>query len=378
VEDVPFDPAPPVSSPAPAGGCARAGCSAQLCVEAEKAASIITTCEFRPEYACYDNATCERQPTGECGWTQTNELQQCLQTSNSPQTEVHYTTRGRGKPNRRNYCAYFYSHLIAVHSTIPVDMSYVRSNTLCMNNTYLLLAITAVIIIGGFWFISNSSAPEETVSEEMEQATYTYSCDSGAGFTMSHSGDLSTIVIVPSDGSPFGQTTLTSVASGAGARFEGDGVVFIGAGEEVQLTAGGVTHVCNPLPSQDEAPFNFGDAGEGGGVKQDVSLIVSENILGSWRSVEDEKFVREFRRDGVVVDFYDSEEVSTGLWVAFERGVNAPEVAFPLKGNTVYIQMTEEGTQADTLNFELVKLTPERLDLIYLDRGGALSFRKIQ
>jgi len=88
VEDVPFDPAPPVSSPAPAGGCARAGCSAQLCVEAEKAASIITTCEFRPEYACYDNATCERQPTGECGWTQTNELQQCLQTSNRPQADV--------------------------------------------------------------------------------------------------------------------------------------------------------------------------------------------------------------------------------------------------------------------------------------------------
>lgn len=61
-----------------ANGCAVAGCSQQLCVPAIEADNIITTCEFRAEYACYREASCEPQANGECGWTPTAELQQCL------------------------------------------------------------------------------------------------------------------------------------------------------------------------------------------------------------------------------------------------------------------------------------------------------------
>lgn len=61
-----------------ANGCAVAGCSGQLCVSAEEASTIITTCEFRAEYACYREASCEPQADGKCGWTETPELQQCL------------------------------------------------------------------------------------------------------------------------------------------------------------------------------------------------------------------------------------------------------------------------------------------------------------
>jgi hypothetical protein len=58
------------------GGCARAGCSSQLCVpEGEER---MTTCEFRPEYACYRDARCERQPDGSCGFTPSPELEACL------------------------------------------------------------------------------------------------------------------------------------------------------------------------------------------------------------------------------------------------------------------------------------------------------------
>jgi len=61
------------------GGCVLAGCSSQLCVEENEAADIITTCEFRPEYACYQSVgRCERQVDEQCGWTLTPELQQCL------------------------------------------------------------------------------------------------------------------------------------------------------------------------------------------------------------------------------------------------------------------------------------------------------------
>lgn len=59
-------------------GCMVAGCSGQLCVNEGDEVNIITTCEWRSEYQCYENARCEKQPNGKCGWTQTPELKQCL------------------------------------------------------------------------------------------------------------------------------------------------------------------------------------------------------------------------------------------------------------------------------------------------------------
>lgn len=55
--------------------CFVGGCSGQVCSEQE---GVITTCEFKPEYACYHTATCEAQADGTCGWTETPELQACL------------------------------------------------------------------------------------------------------------------------------------------------------------------------------------------------------------------------------------------------------------------------------------------------------------
>ncbi len=57
--------------------CVTGGCSGQLCVDASQQPPI-TTCEERPEYACYDTATCEVQRDGTCGWTSTPELTRCL------------------------------------------------------------------------------------------------------------------------------------------------------------------------------------------------------------------------------------------------------------------------------------------------------------
>jgi hypothetical protein len=65
--------------------CVVAGCSNHLCIEESEseAGGGVSTCEYRAEYACYQNATCARKPNGHCGWTQTEELQQCL--GNPPQ-----------------------------------------------------------------------------------------------------------------------------------------------------------------------------------------------------------------------------------------------------------------------------------------------------
>ncbi|MEJ0054045.1 MAG: hypothetical protein WDN10_05005 [bacterium] len=65
--------------PAAAGGpCFVGGCSSQICSDEPGA---ISTCEYRDAYACYKTARCERQPGGQCGWTQTPELAACLASS---------------------------------------------------------------------------------------------------------------------------------------------------------------------------------------------------------------------------------------------------------------------------------------------------------
>lgn len=62
-------------SPVASGGCYVGGCSSQICSEDPGA---ISTCEFKEEYACYKTAKCERQTNGQCGWTETAELNMCL------------------------------------------------------------------------------------------------------------------------------------------------------------------------------------------------------------------------------------------------------------------------------------------------------------
>lgn len=65
---------------APEGKCYIGGCSGQICSDVE---GISSTCEYRPEYSCYRDAKCERQSSGQCGWTTTSELSMCLSNAGS-------------------------------------------------------------------------------------------------------------------------------------------------------------------------------------------------------------------------------------------------------------------------------------------------------
>lgn len=67
---------------ATSGSCHVGGCSGQLCVDAKD--DGISTCEWREEYACYQKATCERQKSGSCGWTETKALRACLDDAKKP------------------------------------------------------------------------------------------------------------------------------------------------------------------------------------------------------------------------------------------------------------------------------------------------------
>lgn len=63
-----------VKDPTAPKDCVVTGCSGQLCAEED----MFTTCEWKPEYACYKTATCERNALGRCGWRPTPELSKCL------------------------------------------------------------------------------------------------------------------------------------------------------------------------------------------------------------------------------------------------------------------------------------------------------------
>ncbi len=68
--------------------CAVGGCSGQLCLDASSAAGMVTTCEYRASYGCYQTAICERQTSGMCGWTETAALSQCLMDADREVLEV--------------------------------------------------------------------------------------------------------------------------------------------------------------------------------------------------------------------------------------------------------------------------------------------------
>ena len=124
---------------------------------------------------------------------------------------------------------------------------------------------------------------------------------------------------------------------------------------------------------------DFGDDGdEGGSVKPNADLVVRESIVGKWQSQDDKDFVREFKTGGKVTDWYNNEEVLNGTFKVF-TSVNPPASvpqAMVLVENRVYIQITEPS--GETYHFRLEKLTPEELELTYLDRGGVLHFRMVK
>jgi hypothetical protein len=65
--------------PATAAACVVGGCSGELCVDSSEPPRA-SNCIWSESYTCYKTTTCERQASGQCGWTNTPELKQCLAT----------------------------------------------------------------------------------------------------------------------------------------------------------------------------------------------------------------------------------------------------------------------------------------------------------
>lgn len=180
---------------------------------------------------------------------------------------------------------------------------------------------------------------------------------------------------------------VLSRVNGLGQRFEDSTCAYVFAGEEATVTNKGTkkTTTCEQPMDPNNAPMNFGDAGEGTGanagngtgVQPDVTLIVQQNIVGTWKSTQDAKFTREFTSAGAVIDYYENKEVTKGTWQIFNEA-KPLKVSFPLEKTALYVQMTTAEDPNGTLNFKLIKLTPESLELVYMERGGTNTFTRIK
>lgn len=113
-----------------------------------------------------------------------------------------------------------------------------------MNKLFLWAVLGIIIIGGGYWYVQNGPKNSARVAATDEANTsgmgsYPYQCEGGVEFTMTPSSDLSTITLAPGAHAEFKETVLAFTDASAGQRFEGDGLVFVGAGENVSLSMPG-------------------------------------------------------------------------------------------------------------------------------------------
>lgn len=242
-----------------------------------------------------------------------------------------------------------------------------------MRHTYLAAIVFVVVLVGVVLYTHYDKDQSVGV---LEMGSYAYSCTGGVEFKMIPTADMSSITLIPGSNATFVQSTLQQNKSVTN-EFVGESIVFTGAGESVHVVAAGQTLDCNPVPSADVAPFNFGDAAEGAGTAQDVAAAVDQNIVGVWQSTDDPLFVREFKTGGVQVDYFDGEADATGTWKTFTK-TKPLTVAFPLDAGVTYVQISDSKDTSVILNFRVNKLTPESLEMTYMERGNTLSFQRVQ
>lgn len=126
-------------------------------------------------------------------------------------------------------------------------------------NAFLALLVL-LVVVGAVWYTRDSKGSKKQEASSATFGTYSYECDEHVAFTMTPAADMSTIAVAPSGtGSYPPRVTLVNQNATSGVKYVGGGVVFTARGETVTLGEGDSAINCSPVPSQDMAPFNFGD-----------------------------------------------------------------------------------------------------------------------
>lgn len=227
-----------------------------------------------------------------------------------------------------------------------------------------------VLTIAAYVAYNNYLDTEETAP--LTTNGISFICEDGRHFVAEFNPDFSQVNVVV-DGVV--EHSLSRSVDSELYRYADNDYVYLFVGEEAEVTgvASGNTTICSQPFDPNNAPHNFGDRGEGAGIQQDALAAVIANIVGKWQSVDDENFIREFQAGGVAVDSYEGMATEEGTWEVFDTN-SGVETDFPQEENAVYIRMTMGGGTEGPLHFKLTKLTPEDLELIYMERGGVLRF----
>lgn len=214
-----------------------------------------------------------------------------------------------------------------------------------MKNIGLLLVLA---LLGGsiYFVMQQKEEPEAKLpADETVLGSYAYTCTNGVTMRMEPSADVSTVrVMISGNGFP-SEAILNRVETFSGARFEGANMMFTGAGEEVSIVSGDVSAICNPVPDSENAPWNWGDAGEGGGAVFDPVRVASEAIVGTWSLLEAD-VTTEFKSDGTIVE--DRAGTTYGGTWTMSAPADAPIITMMYVGS-------------DGSSCEVATLTPENL-----------------
>lgn len=237
-------------------------------------------------------------------------------------------------------------------------------------STKIFLGIMLIVLAVAGYVVYHQYLAEEEATPLLVDGI-SFSCTDGSYFVAEFNQDFSRLNVFIDGILAHSLTRVTG--TDAVYEYQGEGYAYRFAGEEARVTdPTGDSLTCTQPFDPNNAPYNFGDRGEGDGATPDTAAAVNDNILGVWQSADDTDFTREFRAAGIAIDRYQGSPDTEGTWTTFTStsGVTAP---FDLELDAVYLEM-RMGGEDEILYFKLTKLTPEELELVYLGRGGVLRF----
>lgn len=132
-----------------------------------------------------------------------------------------------------------------------------------MSSKAIIGAITIILIGGAAWYFYDKYTTQDAAQnadlsgQTYTRGSYAYECDEHVTFTMMPSDSMASIKVIPAAGASYPPET-TVWKAGEGNYFESESLVFRASGETVTLGEGDAAINCSPVPSQTEAPFNFG------------------------------------------------------------------------------------------------------------------------
>ena len=104
---------------------------------------------------------------------------------------------------------------------------------------------------------------------------------------------------------------------------------------------------------------------------------VKTSLLGLWQSRGDVQFTREFTANGAIIDTYGGPEHAevSGTWEVFTAEDTSFTAPFPLQSGDTYIRVVIDG---GGYHYRVDSVSATSLELVYMDRGGVLSFTKVR